>query len=161
MDDKKGFCPICGYEKERERLLVCRSCYAKFAAEAGDYLADKGKVLSFTAWLMAELPRVLENLEVKFAHKKEGYKSLQEQVKQDARTQIRDFLKGERVSEEIYRNAIDKKKKTLWEQYNGNKLFGQMKGIERQIEVVKEVIKGFQKETQDKPALTLVKVINE
>ena len=165
MDDKnnKGLCPICSEEKQRERLLVCRACYARFAAEAGDYLVDEEKVLTFTAWVIAELSKVLGSLQVKLAHKTAEFKNLQDQVRDDARTQIRDILKGERVPEDTYKKAFDRKKEALWEKYEGNKVFSQMKGTERHIEAVKKILETLQKETQKRPTLALVEkaAVNE
>ncbi len=145
-------CPICDAEKKHERDLVCPICYQEYVIEAGKALAE-GRIITPAAWAKPHMENRLEDLRIKLEKSQEAYKQLQENVRDEAYRAIKNALNGGWADDDVFKEALAQKKKTLWQEKGGNKLHYQIKAFEQNIAFIEGFLNGGK---DQQPQLKLV-----
>ena len=143
-------CPVCGKRRRRNAQdLVCPFCFKQYAEEAGNALAE-GRVISLTEWVLPRAEKLLKELKEQFQEKTKAFEDLQEQVNNEAFQIIKGTTNGKYIEKRVFSIGLRKTKKELWEKYGGNKLFAQMKNLERRVSFVGGVVESIREKKQKK-----------
>lgn len=138
-------CPVCRQKKRAKADdLVCPDCYKIYVQEAGRALAQ-GSVLSLSQWVLPKAEVFLEESQEQLLQKQKAFKDLQEQVSDEAFKEIRRSTGGQFIEDKrVFTAGLDIKRKELWREKGGNRLFAEMKTLEEEVSFVQGITKGIQ-----------------
>ncbi|MDD5606491.1 MAG: hypothetical protein PHN37_01350 [Candidatus Pacebacteria bacterium] len=130
-------CNLCGKVREKERHVICRSCYKDYVFEAAQRL-EKGEVISPTSWAIEKALGVLEKTRREFQEAREEFLQLQKTVGEQAFVFVNEKRQGRYVPKEVFSRVYEERKKSLWVERGGNKVFRQMKLLEARVNELEE-----------------------
>lgn len=157
MDTRNGNgrfydCPACGQRKRKsDKHLVCYNCHQDFVQAAGAALV-RGVAISEREWVLPRAKRLFASLNNQLKDKQIAYKALQDSVGEDAFAALKTITK-KFVQKEIFAAAVAAKKKELWAERNGNRLYAEKMALEQLMQFINGTVREIEAqlaEEQDK-----------
>lgn len=135
------YCLSCGRaNQKRENHLVCPGCYRAYVEEASQGLGQ-GIILYLAQWALVRAKGLFEKVKRELEQKKEEFRALQDEVSIAAFEAMKKATGGKFVPRAVFNPALEKKRRELWEQKGGNRLFAEFKSLEELLEFLEESIK--------------------
>lgn len=136
--NQKFVCPACG-KRERIKGLVCPNCYESYKKDAAKSLAS-GDLLLLSSWLRPRIKDLISAVEKEKEEKQKAYDKLKEEVSSVAFDEVKKATNGKFVEKEIFTSALEIKRKQIWGQKGGNKLFAELKSLETKVSFLFRVV---------------------
>jgi len=125
-------CILCGKGKSKEGHVVCSECYQKYREESVRALIG-GKAITLVSWVKEEAEKRLQVLREEVEKSQEELQKLNTEVRDKAYSFVTLSLKGQRVPKEVFQEAFKEKKRQLWEEAGGNRLYSKHKQLEENV----------------------------
>ncbi len=139
MRNGKLHCPVCGENTRDENFLVCFVCHKKYVQEASESLVQ-GTVITLSEWVLPRAETLTQNLRQKLSGKRAELDALKKSVSEDTYTAIKKATAGQYVHKDVFEAALARKRKDLWQERGGNRLFAEVKTLEETITAIEEIV---------------------
>lgn len=134
------FCPTCGRYTRKDGNLICSNCFNVFKEDSGIALANE-IILALTEWTIEAMKHFLETvLRPQLKERQDLYNATSEKVTKDAYEAIRKNAGGNYIQKDIFTIALAEKRKQLWDEANGNRVYAQLKTAGTNVLFVRNLI---------------------
>lgn len=132
-------CLLCGGRKQEKRS-VCSNCYRNYIDAAKGCFLNTGGDLPFLKWQLQQAEKAFPKIERVYNETKAAVDALRKQS-----SQVKGDLGKTELQTHLSQNEFDElvatRRKKIWEENNGNKLFGDMKRLEICVMLTPDLIK--------------------
>jgi len=137
-------CPLCDGRKSKRIHTVCNQCNRTYIDAAGKELLNTGEQLAFEDWAREKANSRISPLKEQLKDFKTRLHTLKGVVATEAAETLMQRLEGKKftLDASVLESAEQQARDKLWIEKGGNKLFAQMKTLERKIEFLQSVITG-------------------
>ncbi len=122
-------CMLCGKSKE-EKKLVCYGCYKEYKQARIESVAIHLKDISIVEWTLKKAEDLSPILKEEFSQASADLDSFKKGIRDQAYQDVRKALGGKAIPKEDFSNMFEKRRQKLWQEGDGNRLFGQFKYLE-------------------------------
>lgn len=134
---KENECMLCGNWKE-EKSLVCRECFQKWYKTYGAERIEENPLIK---WVLEQAKICSTSIAKDLEEAKNALNNFKENINQKAYNILTKGLKGTYVPHEDFSDKLGEIRQTLWNQGNGDKLYGCLKRSEYRAENLPNFVK--------------------